>query len=78
MGIQEVMYTVKIANYDLPSVEQRYKTLLNKVNDLEFRKQSLEQRNDTLRRDLQYYSSVLEEERTEYKSSVSKPGTKTP
>ena len=44
MGIQEVMYTVKIANYDLPSVEQRYKTLHNKVNDLEFRKQSLEQR----------------------------------
>ena len=63
MGIQEVMYTVIIANYGLPSVEQRYKTLQNKVNDLEFRKQSLEQENDTLRSDVQYYSSVLEEER---------------
>ena len=40
MGIQEVMYTVKIANYDLQSVEWRYKTLQDKVNDLEFRNQS--------------------------------------
>ena len=40
MGIQEVMYTVIIANYGLPSVEQRYKILHNKVNDIVFRKQS--------------------------------------
>jgi hypothetical protein len=82
MGIKEATYTVKIANYNLPSVEWRYKILQNKVSDLEFRKQSLEQENDKLRSDLQYDSSVLEGERRELQklcqqtNCVGREGTK--
>jgi chromosome segregation ATPase len=65
MCIQEVVKAAKISNCNLPSMERRYATLLSEVNVLEFRKQRLEQEIDKLRSDLQYYSSALEQQRSD-------------
>lgn len=65
MDSQHVVNTLKIANNDLRTVEQQYKTLLNEVNNLESRKQKLQWENDDLRSMQQRYSSACEQERTQ-------------